>query len=250
MSIINRTPHPITIIAHGTVDPALTIPAAQRGHIARVETITEHPYTLVVGGTEAPTARQRWGQITGLPVPESGVAHVVSAVVAAAALCSTRGADDLLVPGEQVRDDDGRIVGARCLVSARDALPHLTTGATVWCCYSVDDVRAWGVPEWAVRAALAKPGPVTVEVRGDWVLTNMSPGVDHAPLSEPADLAAWAVVTRVWESHFDKVWVRHPKDGPYRVDLVEYVEALLQRPHQRTISSVGLGAAPGGVTPS
>lgn len=248
--IINRTPHPITITTHGASEPALTLPAAPRGHIARVETTTEHPYTLVVGGTEAPSARQRWGQITGLPAPERGVAHVVSAVVAAAALCSARGADDLLVPGEQVRDDEGRIVGARCLISARDAMPHLASGAQVWCCYSADDARAWGVPEWALRAAMARPGPVSVEVRGEWTLTSMAPGewgVAHAPLVDAADLAAWAIVCRVWETHFDKVWVRHPKDGPYRVDLVEYVEALMLRPHLRTISSV---AAPPSATPS
>lgn len=238
MSIINRTPHPINIYTTGadpsSLAPVITLPAAPRGSIARVETIAESPHTLRVGDVEVPTASQRWGQVTGLPALQLGVAHVVSAVVAAAVLCSDRSADDLLVPGEQVRDPaTGQIVGARCLISARDAMPSLTRGAKVWCCYSVDDVRAWGVPEWAIVAACAKPGPVNVEVRGEWVLTSMSPGdhaVDRLPLTAE-ELPAWGVVTRVWE-------LRDRKMGPSRIDLVEYVEGLLLRPHRRTISSV------------
>jgi len=72
-----------------------------------------------------PLMRTRWGGIVGLPDPQPNVWHVVSVIVAEAAVDSGRGADDLLVPGDQVRDNDGRIVGCRGLCRAVASSPAL-----------------------------------------------------------------------------------------------------------------------------
>lgn len=54
-------------------------------------------------------ARPTMGQTTGLPDPVDGVYYVVSALVADA----NRDRRDLLSPGELVRDDAGKVVGAK-----------------------------------------------------------------------------------------------------------------------------------------
>lgn len=116
--IINRTPHEIVIGAGRT---RRVLPAE---HVARVEVIAElGDRPSVIDGV--PIRSMKWGAIVGLPAPRSGVYHVVSVVVAAAACCNGRGAADLLVPGEQVRDAAGRIIGARCLAWADSSLPGL-----------------------------------------------------------------------------------------------------------------------------
>jgi len=53
--------------------------------------------------------RKRFGSVEGLPDPMPSVAYIVSQVVADA--CPDR--DDLLVPHDMVRDEQGRIIGCR-----------------------------------------------------------------------------------------------------------------------------------------
>lgn len=133
MKIINRTPHPITIVPFGTTseDTVITIPAAPRGEIARVQTTSavEPPlYVDFARETVAaiPRVRMSWGRVIGLPDPLPGVCHVVSAIVVAAAHAHGRDLDDLYVPGDQVRDESGRIVGCSALAVAATALPGET----------------------------------------------------------------------------------------------------------------------------
>lgn len=122
MNVHNRTPHPITILAADGVTVVASLPAAQRGEVARVETTTETDGR--VGGI--PIMRTRWGQIVGLPEYEAGTYHVVSVIVAEAAVDSGRNCDDLLVPGDQVRDARGRIVGCRGLTRAVTSSPAMS----------------------------------------------------------------------------------------------------------------------------
>jgi hypothetical protein len=123
MQIHNRTPHPITIMAADGRAVVATLPAASRRDVARVESTTVEDGALA--GLGVPLLRTRWGQVVGLPDPTWGDMHVVSVIVAEAAIDSGRGADDLLVPGDQVRDDSGRIVGCRGLARASSASPAL-----------------------------------------------------------------------------------------------------------------------------
>jgi hypothetical protein len=121
MSITNRTPHPITILAADGIAVVASYPAGLRGEVARVETTTEDDGRL----DGVPVMRTRWGQIVGLPTPAAGAYHIVSVIVAEAAIDCGRGADDLLVPGDQVRDQQGRIVGCRGLTRAASSSPAL-----------------------------------------------------------------------------------------------------------------------------
>lgn len=144
--IVNLTPHPITIPV--TLRPDLgPWTLAPSGVIARATEIATpaHPIGYI------PTSRVSYGAVEGIPaiqwvalphpcdvpgaVPdgsrfclvcgaqdshhpaprEVAVYYVVSSLAAQAAARSGRATDDLLVPGEQIRDDAGRIIGCRSL---------------------------------------------------------------------------------------------------------------------------------------
>lgn len=108
MKIINLTPHAITLA--GT---AIAIPPS--GTIARAEEYVVPADPLTVEGVAIPTSWVTYTRLEDLPPPEPGVVYVVSLVVAQAAVACYRSTDDLLTPGEQVRDDKGRVVGCRSL---------------------------------------------------------------------------------------------------------------------------------------
>jgi hypothetical protein len=69
--------------------------------------------TLVVGAHELPLVRTEFGSPVNLPDPREGVFLIVSLATAQAAKETGRGARDLLVPNDLVRDEDGQIIGAR-----------------------------------------------------------------------------------------------------------------------------------------
>lgn len=161
-TIINRTPHDITIMPLGATStdrPLAVLPAAKRGEVARVEQTTirdgrfisldapsiasRHPDLppdvaaalaedldeldgVEEGRQHIPIGRAAWGQVVGLPAPEPGIYHVVSVIVAEAAVDAGRTIDDLFVPGDQIRDDRGRIVGCRGLLEAVTASPAMS----------------------------------------------------------------------------------------------------------------------------
>ncbi len=148
MPIVNLTPHAITIPAtcrpeHGawTLEPS--------GKIARAAEIAAEAAPI----GDVPTTRVRYGAVEDLPDPEwislpnpcdapgavppgSGqclacgaidchvpgsprapaVYYVVSAITADVARRNGRTTEDLLTPGQQIRDDAGRVVGCRSLV--------------------------------------------------------------------------------------------------------------------------------------
>lgn len=118
--IINCTPHDCHIINGATV----TI--KQSGMVARVTERLTAPVTLNVDvagdgagsiGIECHT--RSLGEVTGLPGRAHGVLYLVSTMVADAA--SYR--DDLVVPGDLVRDTAGKVIGCRGLY--RVAAPTL-----------------------------------------------------------------------------------------------------------------------------
>lgn len=121
-TITNRTPHPITILAADGVTVVASLPAALRGEVARVETTTEDDGRIGA----IPITRTRWGQIIGLPDYDPNTYHVVSVIVAEAAVDSGRRCDDLLVPGDQVRGPTGQIVGCRGLTRAVTSSPAMS----------------------------------------------------------------------------------------------------------------------------
>jgi hypothetical protein len=113
MQIVNLTPHTVTI-------RGLRFPPS--GTIARcVEVIEDRGY-ISVGGFSVPIIAKRFGQVEGLPDPEPGVLYITSALTAQVAWAAGR--TDVACPGDPVRDDEGRIVGAKALCIA----PTLANG--------------------------------------------------------------------------------------------------------------------------
>ena len=109
MHFINLTPHDIQLVYqdpdldHESID---IIPAS--GILARCDVIKE-----VVGTAgPVPVYNMTYGPVQGLPEPQADTAYIVSSVVAQS-LAGSR--DDVLVPIDFVRDDQGQITGCRSL---------------------------------------------------------------------------------------------------------------------------------------
>ena len=98
----NFTPHPLHFLPPG--GEAFEIPSEG---IARV---SMEARSVSVEGLPVPAVVQVPGEITGLPAPAEGVVFIVSAMVANAA-----NRPDVAHPAEFVRDEDGKIIGARAL---------------------------------------------------------------------------------------------------------------------------------------
>lgn len=110
MKLVNLCPHPITLI--GPNDERVTIPPDPAGP-ARCEILSVFigeinaegvPFAIPVRGTML-------GTVTSLPPRQEGVVYIVSRQVAEA--CPNR--DDLFIVDQTVRDEQGRIIGARAL---------------------------------------------------------------------------------------------------------------------------------------
>src|SRR5690606_25377330 len=106
--LVNLTPHEIRLLTQQPEGLFFIPPSRQ---VARVAVRREDAGYIDAGGVPIPLARTRYGEIEGLPDPQPGTLYIVSSLVAAAA----RDRDDLLVPDDLVRDDEGRIIGARGL---------------------------------------------------------------------------------------------------------------------------------------
>lgn len=104
MTLVNLTPHAITFVdADGT--PILVV--APSGQLARVSVRTER----VGEFAGIPVTASAYGEVEGLPAPASDTAYIVSSLVAQR--CRDR--NDVFIPNESVRDEQGRIVGCRSL---------------------------------------------------------------------------------------------------------------------------------------
>lgn len=114
MQIVNLTPHSITLRAADGADH--TFPSAG---VARVSST---PGSLADIGLPVPVASATtYGEVTGLPAPETGTYYVVSALVGAALRSTGSTRQDVLCPGTgpndgAVRDEAGRIVAVTRLV--------------------------------------------------------------------------------------------------------------------------------------
>lgn len=111
--VINLTPHMITIMGEGN-KYALNIEPS--GKLARVTAATETVGTIMVKtdvGTsfEVPITATRYGEVEGLPDPAPNTIYVVSSLVAG----RVPDREDVFIPNESVRDEEGRIIGCRSL---------------------------------------------------------------------------------------------------------------------------------------
>ena len=108
MELINKTPHPVTLVlkdgAKITLAPVLPTP---RVSSSSVVTAT---YTITDGnGIEHEIVREApvFGEVVDLPEPEEGTLYIVSMLVAARAA----GRNDLVSPGRQLRNEAGQVIG-------------------------------------------------------------------------------------------------------------------------------------------
>jgi hypothetical protein len=112
MRLVNLTPHAVTLIAPSG-EQVVVQPS---GVVARVAERMEPLGEIMVEGIPVPVVKRAFGEVENLPEPEPGVLYVVSALVAEAAW--RMGRADVVGLADFVRDEQGRIVGARALVAA------------------------------------------------------------------------------------------------------------------------------------
>lgn len=104
MTILNCTPHSLCFVNDAgevirTVEPS--------GILPRVSSVV-----TVIGDIDGiPDEVTSYGEVVGLPEKQDDTILVVSAMVAA----RLPDRSDIRIPGRQVRDDQGRIIGCRSL---------------------------------------------------------------------------------------------------------------------------------------
>lgn len=113
--IVNLTPHPVTVIERVYDLPCVTYPSAGEAraepHRQQVDSI--HVADDPDGPILVPIYRVTFGAIEGLPAPQLGTTCIVSRITADVARDAGRPTDDLLIPDDLVRDDDGQPLGCR-----------------------------------------------------------------------------------------------------------------------------------------
>jgi hypothetical protein len=110
--LVNLTPHPVTLI--DGEGKALTIPPS--GTVCRAEERVEIlGHVEVEGLGTLPVRRVEYGVPVGLPDAEPGVGYIVSSLAARAVAIHCPERQDVYIVADPVRDEQGRIVGARAL---------------------------------------------------------------------------------------------------------------------------------------
>ena len=105
MKLKNFTPHNVVIVMNET---KIVIPSDGIARVTETKTVTP---SIDVDGAIIETFKSSFGEVENLPPQEDGVMVIVSAMAADAA----KDRNDLLVPGELVRDNDGNIIGCKSL---------------------------------------------------------------------------------------------------------------------------------------
>jgi len=109
LNIINLTPHALNLMPAGPTGPVVTIPPS--GLVARCAVDRVQVDTVTVDGISVPVNQTRFGSVSDLPDPQPDTIFVVSALVAQA----VPERQDVYIVDDAVRDDQGRIIGARAL---------------------------------------------------------------------------------------------------------------------------------------
>lgn len=107
-TIVNLTPHDIVLLNE---DNSIREVFKPSGVVARAQMSTE----TVDIGLGYPTVRTKFGPPVDLPEYQEETYYIVSLPLVSSARDSGRKIDDLLTPGQQVRDEKGNIIGCRSL---------------------------------------------------------------------------------------------------------------------------------------
>lgn len=106
MTIINMTPHTITVVSANEV--VATFPSEGVVRVASKE--------VVVGDINGiPQTATEYGAVEGLPAQTNDTIYIVSRLVLAALEKAGITRSDLRVPGMQVRNEAGQVVGCKSL---------------------------------------------------------------------------------------------------------------------------------------
>jgi hypothetical protein len=131
VEIINCTPHDIVFVVENHIDDEFyaieKFIIKKSGIVPRLKEVERKIDTFKINVTrerdvETDGCDNGWhlyvdimeksfSEVEGLPEPKENTYYIVSALVAGA--CKNR--DDLVVPNDTVRDDQGRIIGCRSL---------------------------------------------------------------------------------------------------------------------------------------
>jgi len=109
LNIINLTPHALNLMPAGPDGPVVTIPPS--GLVARCAVDRVQVDTVTVDGMSVPVNRTQFGSVSDLPNPQPDTIFVVSALVAQA----VPDRPDVFIVDDAVRDEQGRIIGAKAL---------------------------------------------------------------------------------------------------------------------------------------
>ena len=109
MNIINLTPHVLNLMPDGPDGQVVAIPPS--GKVARCAVNRVQVDTITVDGVNIPVNRTQFGAVTDLPDAQPDTIYVVSSLVAQA----VPDRQDVFIVDDAVRDDQGRIIGARAL---------------------------------------------------------------------------------------------------------------------------------------
>jgi hypothetical protein len=120
--LVNLTEHDVVLVARAGDGSEAAGPSLARiapdGRFARVDDGAARLRERLIdteSGVVRLTGLRRSDRLVDLPAPRAGTRYVVSRVTALAA----RGRGDLVFPFDEIRDEDGRVIGARGLASFR-----------------------------------------------------------------------------------------------------------------------------------
>ena len=106
VKIINCTPHDVNLI---TKNGNITFPRS--GIIPRLTEQQQKINSVTVNGIEIDIMEKSFNEPEGLPEPQENTIYIVSALVAGA----VKNRNDLFIPNDTIRDDQGRIIGCKNL---------------------------------------------------------------------------------------------------------------------------------------
>lgn len=108
---LNVTPHTVGFFDEEAT-PLLEVPSTGLARVSARTSVVGH---LRINGVLIPQTHTEYGEIEGLPEPQEGRIIIVSGMIVSALAQQGIHRDDLFVPGMQIRDDAGRVIGCRSL---------------------------------------------------------------------------------------------------------------------------------------
>ena len=123
VKLVNLTPHPITLFVERDREGEVKVTIPPSGIIARCQEEVEFMgvVSFEVNGTinHIPVLHKSLKEVVNLPEPKEGVMYIVSLPVAQAV-----GRLDVLAIGESVRDENGRVIGAKALATTIEVMTN------------------------------------------------------------------------------------------------------------------------------